>query len=116
MITHRNSIISIFELKFLIYGRPNIKNDLKKLIELKRLSKDNPLLFSNLDFNNSLEPDIIASINRFTLIDNFLGVLIAFGTEKCDTLDLNCKENKNNFLQVAGYYSSSNLEIEITKY
>ena len=111
ILTRNNDIVSIIELKFLIFGNPNIEKDMEKFQKLKKFPKDNLVLFENIELNNPNQDSHI--VNQYRLIENFLSILIVFGKENCDAFKLNDIEKPSNFLQFSGYFNKDhNLKIE----
>jgi len=104
-------IIAVIELKYLIFGNPTFKKDIKKFHRLNGYSKEKRVLFDTLVFDKENE-DLIWH-HRFNIYDKFLSVFIVFGEKECAAFKLKDITKPPNFFHVCGYYSNnSQLKID----
>lgn len=114
IITEKENIIAIIELKYLLHNEPDYNSDIEKLLKFE--------LITNYEIEISLgsaiwkkdEPDILI-LKRYVIPSEVLTVFIVFGRKDCKAFKTNFEKPKN-FMQVIGYFANQyELEIEYRK-
>ena len=112
IVTENFDIKLIIELKHVINGEPEFKNDIEKLLKFEFAKESNNIELSlSSAILNSEEPDLITFV-RHRLDKELLSVFVAFGSEKCKAFTERY-ETPKNFLFIMGYFTKNNeLKIE----